>query len=191
MLRIVNLEEIDSTLLQISRLIDQQERGETYFAEHVKAWLSTLETILESNRMPVAGSVASLRGILISAERGILPPDVACYGRPTRRKIREATAAHVLRQTGSLVSNVIQRDRERIAEAEGITRQLVALATAKGIKTELLGGKDHTDLLKALWRTLSTDPELASGTAKVEGLIGPYDALIMLDRTIDTDSLHG
>ena len=190
MLRIVNLEEIDSMLLRISSLIDQQEQGDTYFAENVKAWLSKLEKMLESNRMPVAGTVATLRGLLISAERGDLPPDVAFYGRPTRRKIREATAAHVVRQTGDLVSNVIQRDRERVREAEGITRQLVALATAKGILPELSRGKDHTDLLKAVWRTLSTDPDLASGTVTVEGLLGPYDALIMLDRTIANDSLH-
>lgn len=191
MLRIVNLEEIDIMLLRISSLIDQQERGDTNFAENVKEWLSKLERMLESNRMPVAGNVATLRGLLISAERGALPPGVEFHGRPTRRKIREAAAAYVVRQTGDLVSNVIQRDHERVAGAEGITRQLVALAKAKGLIQELPSGKDNTDLLKALWRTLSTDPELSSGTVNVEGLIGAYDALIMLDRTIVKDVPHG
>ncbi|MDD3421386.1 MAG: hypothetical protein PHS47_03695 [Methanocellales archaeon] len=190
MLRIVNLEEIDVMLLRISSLIDQQERGDTNFAENVKEWLSKLEKILESNRMPVAGNVATLRGLLISAERGDLPSGVKFYGRPTRRKIREATTAYVIQQTCDLVSNVIQRDHKRFAEAECITRQLVALATAKGLIQELPSGKDNTDLLKALWRTLSNDPELSSGTVNVEGLIGLYDALIMLERTIAKDVPH-
>ncbi|MDD5485698.1 MAG: hypothetical protein PHI74_06705 [Methanocellales archaeon] len=183
----MNIEEIDIMLLRISSLIDQQERGDTNFAENVKEWLSKLEKMLETNRMPVAGNVATLRGLLISAERGDIPPDVKFYGRPTRRKIRETTTSYVIRQTCNLVSNVIQRDRERFAEAEGITRQLVALATAKGLIQELPNGKDNTDLLKDLWKTLSKDPELSSGTVNVEGLIGLYDALIVLDRTIAKD----
>ncbi len=190
MLRIVNLEEIDIMLMRISSLIDQQEQGDTNFAENVKEWLSKLERMLETNRMPVAGNVATLRGLLISAERGDLPPGVNFYGRPTRRKIREATASYVIQQTCDLVSNVIQRDRVRFAEAEGITRQLVALATAKGLIQELPSGKDNTDLLKALWGTLSKDPELSSGTVNVEGLIGLYDALIVLDRTIAKEIPH-
>ena len=191
MLRIVNLEEIDIMLLRISSLIDQQERGDTNFAENVKEWLSKLERMLESNRMPVTENVATLRGMLISAERGVLPPGIEFHGRPTRRKIREAAAAYVVRLTCDLVSNAIQRDHERVAEAEGVTRQLVALGKAKGLIRELPSEKDNTGLLKTLWRTLSTDPELSSGTVNVEGLVGAYDALIMLDRTIVKDVPHG
>jgi hypothetical protein len=190
MLRIVNLEEIEGMLLRIRSLVDLQDQRDPDFVEGVKEWLSGLEKMLESNHMPVAGNVATLRGLLISAERGDLPPGVEFYGRPNRRKIREAAGAYVVRQTGDLVSNVIQKDHERVAEAEVITRQLVALATAKGLIQELPSGKDNNDLLKALWQTLSTDPELSSGTVNVEGLIGPYDALIMLDRTIAKDVPH-
>ena len=188
MLRIVNLEEIQGMLLRIPGLVDLQDRRDPDFVQDVKQWLSKLEEVLDNNRIPVAGNVAALRALLISAERGVIPAGVEFHGRSTRRKIQEAAAAYVLRQTGDLVSSVIQKDHERVAEAERLTRQLVVLAKAKGLIQELSSGDNFTDMVKAIWRTLSADPELSPGTANVEGLIGPHDALITLDRTIISDT---
>jgi len=188
MLRITNLEEIQSLLLRIQYLVDLQERRDSDFVHEVKEWLSKLEKVLDNNRMPVAGNVAALRGLLISAERGVIPAGVEFHGRSTKRKILDAAAAYVLRQTGDLISSVIQKDHERVAEAERLSRQLVAIAKAKGLLLERPTGDNFTDMLTAFWRTLSADPELSSGTVNVEGLIGPNDALIILDRTITSDT---
>jgi hypothetical protein len=107
----------------------------------------------------------------------------------SRRKIKEATAVHVLRQVDDLISNVIHKDTERVAEAKRMTRQLVALAKAKGLIQEFPSDDNHTEVLKAMWRTLSSDPDISPGIINVEGLIGPQDALIVLDRTITSDIL--
>jgi len=187
MLRIVNLEEIERMLLRVPALVDLQDRGNPDFAQDVKQWLSELEKVLESNRIAVAGTVAALRALVISAERGVIPVGVEFHGRPTRRKIQEAAGAYVLRQSGDLVSSVTQRERERVAEAERLTRQLVALAKAKGLIQEVPSGGDFTEILKGIWRTLSADPDISGGTVNVEGLVGPYDALIVLDRIITSD----
>lgn len=187
MLRIVNLEEIQGMLLRIPGLVDQQDRRDPDFVQDVKRWLSKLEKILDDNRIPVAGNVAALRGVLISAERDVIPAGIEFHGRSTGRKIREAAAAYVLRQTGDLVSSVIQKDDERIAEAKRMGRQLVALAKAKGLIHELPSGENYTEMLKAMWRTLSSDPDISPGTVNVEGLVGSNDALIILDRTITSD----
>lgn len=188
MLRIVNLEEIQGMLLRIPGLVDLQDRRDPDFVQDVKEWLSKLEKVLENNRLPAAGNVAALRALLISAEQGVIPTGVEFHGRTTGRKIREAAAAYVLRHTGDLVSSVIQKDRERVAEAERMTRQLVALAKAKGFIQELPSGDNFTDMLKSVWRTLSADQELSPGTVNVEGLIGPHDALVVLDRIITSDT---
>jgi len=188
MLRIVNLEEIQGMLLRIPGLVDLQDRRDPDFVQDVKEWLSKLEKVLENNRLPAAGNVAALRALLISAEQGVIPTGVEFHGRTTGRKIREAAAAYVLRQTGDLVSSVIQKDRERVAEAERMTRQLVALAKAKGFIQELPSGDNFTDMLKAVWRTLSADQELSPGTVNVEGLVGPHDAIMVLDRIITSDT---
>lgn len=188
MLRIVNLEEIQGMLLRIRGLVDLHDKRDPDFVENVKEWLSKLEKVLENNRLPAVGNVAALRALLISAEQGVIPTGVEFHGRATGRKIREAAAAYVLRQTGDIVSSIIQKDRDRVAEAERMTRQLVALAKAKGLIQELPTGENFTDMLKAIWRTLFADPDISPGTINVEGLIGPHDALIILDRILTSDT---
>lgn len=187
MLHIVNLEEVQDMLLRIPALIDSLDRRDPNLFQDAKRWLSSLERVLENNRMPAAGNVAGLRGVLVAAERGVIPVGVAFHGRSTARKIREAAVAHVLRQAGDLVSSTIEKDRDRVAEAERVMRQIVAVAKTKGLIQEVPHGSDFTEKLKAIWRTLSADPDLSPGKVRVEGLVGPYDALIVLDRTITSD----
>lgn len=187
MLRIVNLEEIQGMLLRIPGLVDLQERRNTDFIKDVKQWLSKLEKVLENNRLPAAGNVAALRAMLISAERGVIPAGVEFQGRATGRKIRDAAASFVLRLAGDIVSNAIQKDRARVADAERMTRQLVSLAKAKGLIHELPSRENFTGILKAIWRTLSGDPDVSPGTINVEGIVGPQDALVILDRILTSD----
>jgi len=187
MLRIVNLEEMQGMLLRIPGLVDLQEQRDTDFVQDVKHWLVKLEKVLENNRLPAAGNVAALRALLISAEQGVIPAGVEFHGRATGRKIRDAAAAYVLRHAGDIVSIAIQKDCERVAEAERMTRQLVSLAKARGLIQELPSGENFTDMLKAIWRSLSADPDISPGTINVEGLIGPHDALVILDRILTSD----
>ncbi len=94
MLRIVNLEEIQSILLRIPYLVDLQDQRDSSFEPDVKDWLSKCEKVLENNRLPASGNIAAFRALLISAERGVTPTEVTFHGRSTRRKIREAAAAY-------------------------------------------------------------------------------------------------
>jgi hypothetical protein len=187
MLRIVNLEEMQGMLLRVPGLVDLQERRDADFVQDVKEWLTKLEKVLENNRLPAAGNVAALRAMLISAEQGVIPAGIEFHGRATGRKIREAAAAYVLQHAGDIVSGVIRKDCDRVADAERMIRQLVSLAKAKGLIRELPSGENFTDILKAIWRTLSADPDISPGTINVEGLIGPHDALVILDRTLTCD----
>lgn len=185
MLRIVNLEEIQDMLLHIPTLVDLQEQRDPNFVIDTKKWLAELEKVLTNNRLTSAGIVAALRGELISAERGVIPAGIELKGRVTRRKIREATAAHLIRQTSELVTNIIQRDQERFAEGERLIRQLVSIAKAKGLIQELLTNDSSTEALRSIWKALLTDPDLSAGVVNVEGLVGPYDSLIILKRIVN------
>ncbi|MEE8639573.1 MAG: hypothetical protein V3T41_04110 [bacterium] len=187
MLRIVNLEEVQGMLRRIPDLVDLQERRIPGFGEEVKRWLVALEKVLDNNRMPVAGNVAALRAMLISAERGVIPAGVAVHGRMTRKKIEQATATLVLHQISDMISDVVLPDVQRIAEAERLTRQLVALGKAKGLVKPPPSDGERTENLSVLWRTLAADPDVAGGTVNVEGLVGPNDALVILDRMIVRD----
>ena len=187
MLRVVNIEEIQNMLSSISGLIDQQQRLDFSFDEKVKLWLAKLEKILESNRIMQVGEVATLRGLILSAENGIIPPGIEIHSRPSKRKIVEAAVTFSLRQASSLVSDFLQKEVDRVSDAERMMRQLIAMAKAKGLIQQIPSDNDHTEALKLIWRTLSDDPEIAPGTVNVEGLIGPHDALIILDRIIASD----
>ena len=124
MLHIVNLEEIQGMLLRVPVVIDALERRDPNFAGEVKEWLTQVEQVLINNRLAVASEVAGLRGILISAERGVIPAGLVFNGRTTARKIKDASAANVLRKVEELISNAIRGDVAQLAEGERLARRL-------------------------------------------------------------------
>ncbi len=187
MLRIVNIEEIQKILSSISGLVDLQQRRDSNLDEKVKLWLAKLENILENNRIMLVGEVATLRGTILSSEKGIIPPGVEIHGRSSKRKIVEAAVTFSLRQASGLVSDYLKKEVDRVSDAERMMRQLIAMAKAKGLVLQIPNRNDHTEVLKFIWRTLSSDPGIAPGTTNVEGLVGPHDALIVLDRIISSD----
>mgnify|MGYP001039397691 FL=1 len=190
MLRYVNLNEIQAMLLKVSDLTDLQDLRDFSYVAKTKRWLSDLEKILENNRLIQAGEVASLRGAIVSAENGIYQNGAEFLAKPTKRKMVEAATASAIHQASRLVAQVIQPDLTRFNEAEQLVRQLVAVAKAKGLLRNLPENGNHTETLKFIWRTIAEDTDIAAGAINVEGLTGPYDALILLDRILVSDVLR-
>jgi len=184
MMRIANLEEIQGMLLSIPELINSLEKSEPNFSLSVKKWLMQIEQILVENRLAIAADVAVLRGTLISAERGLIPEGIVFNNKNTARKIRDAVAADVLRKAENLISNAINYDVARVAEGDKLARQLVALAQRKGLIQLNSNISEHSDMLKVTWNSMSKDPDLGPGTTHLIGLVGNYDSLILLDRTL-------
>lgn len=189
MLRLVNLEEIQNLLLRIPRLVDSLEQRDPNFVQKVRQWLTVVEEVLVNNRMPLSGNIAALRGTLDATERGAFPPGLTFHGRPTARKIKEATAADVVRRASELLSNALQDDVTRIAEAERLSHQLIALGKSMGLIVGGINDSAHTQKLKEIWKTISADPNIAPGAVRLESLVGQNDALILLDRAMTTDTV--
>ena len=187
MLRIINIEEIHRMLNNVSVLVDLQQRHDSAFDENVKIWLAKLEKILESNQIMFTCEIASQRATILAAENGILPPGMEMYSGIGKRKIVQAAATLSLRNASRLVTDYLRKEVDRVADAERMMRQIIAMAKAKGLITAIPIGNDHTELLKSIWRNLAADAELAPGTINVEGLVGPHDALIILDRIMASD----
>lgn len=187
MLRIVNIEEIQNVSSSISRLVDLQQRHDSNFNEKVKLWLAKLEAILESNRIMQVSEIATLRGIILSAENGIIPSGVEIHGRLSKRKIIEAAVTFSLRQASSSISDFLKKELDRVSDATLLMRQLMAMAKAKCLILQIPNGNNYDQVLKIIWHTLSSDSEIAPGTTSIEGLVGPHDALIILDRIISSD----
>ena len=192
MLNIVNLEEIQRVLLRVPGLIHELAERQMSLVGSVKTWLSDGEQILISNRLPVAAEVAALRGVLISAERGVIPPGMTFSARTTARKIKEAAAADVLRKAAEVIFKTIAADAARVAESEQLMRQILAVAQRKGIlKVSAHSAYTHSDMMKTIWRAMTEDPDLGGAATRLEGLVGINDTLVLLDRMLPTGPGYG
>lgn len=187
MLRIVNFEEIQRLLLEISRLVDMHDKKDAFFSARVKDWLQRTEKILENNQLGIASNLGALRAVLVSAEQGVVSDKIIINGRPTRKKILNATASFVLQKANETISEYLQGDMNRFKEAEQQTRQLVSYMFAKGMFQNFIGKPITTETLKNMWSVVRADPDLAPGTVNIEGLAGPNDSLIILNRIIAMD----
>jgi hypothetical protein len=183
-LSVVQYEEIVSLLLKVPSLVDLLERHRSDFCEEVLAWLRQIETTLENNRLPVVSEIASCRAILIGAGRGILTKEIAFTGRPTARKVQEATASMVLTRSNDLLYAVITERQAAFQDAERISRQILAVAEAKGLIRACDDGRPHQDFLHCLQKRVAVDPDLASIHAHLVALVGTTDVLIFFDRAL-------
>jgi hypothetical protein len=180
-LHIVNVEEIQGLLLRVPALIDRLERRDANFAQAVVQWLTAAEQVFVNNRLPLAGNLAALRGVLGTA-------GVTAQGRPTPRKLRAAAAADALRQAADLITAAVREDDARIAEADRLCQQMLAMAHAAGLLAAPTPSVARGQWLREVWKVLAADPNLAAGAVRITGLVGPHDALIVLDRALARDA---
>jgi len=184
MLPLPNLEEIQNQLLELPEIVRAYEERTGDFSEQVCAWMVRLEEKLKSNQIPVVGAVAALRAMVISAERGVIPPGLAFVTPPSIRNARDAAASEAIRRVEEAVRTVLQEDVAQIGEARRLMRQMVALAQRKGLIAILANAPSISDAVNALWSAFLRDTELSTGATRVTGLVGALNALILLSREL-------
>jgi hypothetical protein len=187
MLRIASIEEIEALLLQLPDLIRLQERRSPEFADDTTAWLSSLENAFTANRLYQAAAVATLRSGLIAAEHGHLPDGLEFRGRPTRSRVMVALASHAIQRAVDLASTVVAENRPRLAESERVAQQIVAAVRSRESIPAREEGVTNTQYLRMLRRSLSASADLENAMVHLEGLVGPNDALVLLDRALAVD----
>lgn len=183
-LNVAQYEEISALLQQVPRLVDRLESRQSGFAEGVLAWLKQAETALQSNRLPVVSQVASCRAMLIAAARGVQAKEVVFVGRPTPRKVQDATAGMALERGNELLHGVIAERQGVFQDAERIAGQVIAVAAARGLVGECGGGQSHHQFLQCVQQKVAADPDLASACAHLVALVGKTDILVFLDRAL-------
>lgn len=184
MLRIMHAEEIASLLLLLPDLVQQQERRSTDFVPDAGAWLNSLEGVFAAGRLYQAGSIAMLRSGLVAAEQGQLPAGLQFRGRPTRSRVLNAVASQALQRAADMASTLIAENQLRLGEAERVAQQIVAAALSRGLIIGRADGVSNTQYLRMLRRNFVTSVDLESAVIHLEGLVGPYDALILIDRAL-------
>lgn len=184
MLRITHVEEIERILLLLPALVREQEARSPFFPDNVAGWLAQAEKMLAAKNLYQAATIAVLRSDLALARQGHLRPGVALRGVPSRSRIRSVAAAQAISRAAEVLSAIVQENRPRFAEAEAIAQQLVAVALAQSLVVPPHPAMSRTDyLLDLRGRVLSS--ELATALLRLEGLVGPNDVLVLLDRALE------
>jgi hypothetical protein len=183
-LTLLQYEDIVGLLRDVPPLVDALEARRPGFAGDVADWLRRVEQSLEDNRLPAVSQIAAARAQLIEASRGIQPRDIVVLGRPTTRKVRDATAAMAIARSSDVLHAVIAERESTFQEAERVGAGLVVVAGAKGIVAACEDGNSHPAMLRCLQQQLAADPDLASGYAHLLSLVGATDLLIVLDRAL-------
>jgi hypothetical protein len=186
-LRIVNLEEFHRLLLRVPRIVDGLERRTADAPDAVRDWLVDVEGALEGNRMPLAGVIAGLRARLDSATKGAVPDGIVVQGSVSRRKVRYATAADVLQRAADILFAEIAHDDARVEEASRLARQLAVAAQTKGIVGRPPEPSAHAEELGVIWGRVLAEPDIGGGAVHLLSLVGPNDAVVVLDRALTTD----
>lgn len=186
MLRLLNLEEIESQVFRVPDIIRKFEQRDPDFVQATQDWLAEAEQTLNKNRMVEGAQIAVLRGSLIAWNRGFTD-GAEPTPRTASRKLKEPRAAGLLKRATEIVSEAIRMRRAQMNEAESMMMQIVAVAEQLGLVPPS-GGQDHTAYLESIRGALSARAELVSPVVHVTGLVGRVDFLVLLDRTISAYS---
>ena len=184
MLRIIHIEEITGRLLLLPDLVRQQERRSPDFARNADEWLNSLETVFAANRLHEAGVIAVLRSGLVAVEQGQVPVGLEFRGRPSRSRIVNAAAAQALQRAADVASNIIARNQARVSEGERVARQIVAVSISRGLIPSPEGRSNNSEYVRELRRNLAAHDDLESAAALLDSLVGPHDALVLIDRAL-------
>jgi hypothetical protein len=190
MLRIAHIEELTNLLLHVPSLIQMQEERSADFASSVSAWMKTLEDSLAAARLPQTALVAAARGTLLAAEYGQIPSGVAFQGRMTRSRIIGAAGLDALNKATSVASSVLMDNQVRLGEASRVAYQIAARAMSHGAISRRDPDASNSQYLSELRVALAEIDECKAALVHLEGLLGPYDALVALDRAIQPFISH-
>lgn len=183
-LTVLQYEEFVNVLRRVPTLVDSMRDRSTDYPRMVLEWLELVQTALENNRSPTVAQIAGCRAMLIEAGRGIRTPDITFTGRPTARRIQDATATHVLQRSVAVVEAVIG-DRQRVFdEAERVAGHLITVANLKGWLAREGNSVSHQQVLQNLIDRAAQDDDLGNLQAHLVSLVGPRDSLIFVDRAL-------
>lgn len=179
MLSIVHVDRIQDCLRSVSGVVDAQQRRDADFPRKVLEWLTHAEAILHDARQASLSQISALRSHLLSTQ----------YSRKkntgqSRRVTLEAAASEALAKGQGILSTLIEPRLSQIAEGESLALRVLAVASVKGLLQTISHEKKHQDKLKDILEFLKKDTDTAAATAHFLGILGPVDALIILDRAL-------
>ncbi|MGB7926101.1 MAG: hypothetical protein WCF57_22870, partial [Pyrinomonadaceae bacterium] len=85
------------------------------------------------------------------------------------------------------VNGALRADAAQLDEASRLMRQMMAVAQLRGLLSAARGAASHSEAVNAIWSAFLRDADLAPGAMRVNGLVGPHNALFLLSRELPAD----
>ena len=183
-MRIKLAEEIQSLLNKVSALVNLYDSADYDFVNSLKKWFVNCEQVLIRYRKPQVSELASLRGLVSAAEKGIYEASFASFeSRTPRRKKAAAIAIFSLHRAQSSLQSIILPLLGKLEETETIIKNILTLCSRKGQLSQYWKEDiPKNERLKLLWKAMTEDKDTAEATQRVLTLISYSDALQMIDR---------
>lgn len=178
MLQLRQYEEMTELLLTLTeKVMPYHEVKDPRFADAAEEWLGDLEQALSNNRMVQSAQLAVSRAQV----RGLRRPGSRAGQRP-RRAERDAAIVAAIRASTDLLGETLEPEHARFAEADALARNVLIVAQHKGIlPADRLA---DTQRLRWLHDSLARDSDVGAGIVKIDALVGPTDALVILGRRL-------
>ena len=177
-------EEAKKLQFEMPDIVRAYENQDYSFIEKVKTWLSAVEDLLKKYQMAEVSNISSLKGTLISVERGLIPSDILFKGRSTPKKIRQASALKIANDVNNILNEMVGAFNLKLNEAVTLARQLFAIASQKGLLAKFESIQDLNVKQKAIISVINNDPELNPWIVKLNSIMGIYESQIILDKTL-------
>lgn len=170
-------------LEKVSELVDMYSKNEPFFLSKLKEWLAKTEEYLQIEKRPELSRIASLRGSIISAERGIFEPDFAIPAKTPKRKAGAAIGMMCLNKAQDVLNEILLPVKQAEAEAKDTISQVILVSDQNGILHEFWKDKAlNSQNIIAYWQGLTQINEIRVGLDKALSLVGKEKAfLFMLD----------
>jgi hypothetical protein len=141
-------------------------------------------TYQERGRSDREGYVASLKAELITALRGINP--ITLEKPATRRHEMQSTIAFkVLQSLEAQLRGHLQEAEEPLQRAEDLVGQILAAGIQNGLITDAeIRDASTQEAIDRLWRSISSDADIAFAQKRVLLKVSIYDVYLLLDKLL-------
>jgi len=182
----LGLDKLHALLLQAPALVAAYGRGDPAFVEAVMAWLTQVESTLQTFAIARVAAVSALKARLLAARDGVIESAFVGFvpSARSRRKTQLAIAALLFNQGQEIVGNlheglVAQRD-----EALKYIRQMAMLMEQQGVIPSR-DDMERSSALARLFASMRANPATAAAARHVLAQVNYADALRLLDETIE------
>lgn len=183
-MRIKLAEEIQSLLNKVPALVNLYDSADYGFVNSLKKWFISCEQVLTKYRKPQVSELASLRGLISAAEKGVYEASFASFeSRTPRRKKVAAVAIFSLYRAQSYLQSIILPLLGKLEETATIIKNILTLCSRKGqMRQYWKADIPKSERLKLLWKAMTEDKDTAEATQRVLTLVSYSDAIQMIER---------